>query len=48
MKPHQDACYLHTEPNSIIGYWIPLEDATLENGCLWFIKGSQKDGLTRR
>jgi ectoine hydroxylase-related dioxygenase (phytanoyl-CoA dioxygenase family) len=23
-----------------MGVWIALEDATLENGCLWFIPGS--------
>lgn len=48
VKPHQDANYLYTEPNSIIGFWIPLQDATIENGCLWFIKGSHKEGLKRR
>ncbi|XP_055324894.1 phytanoyl-CoA dioxygenase domain-containing protein 1 homolog [Sitodiplosis mosellana] len=48
VKPHQDATYLHTEPISITGFWIPTEDATLENGCLWFIKGSHKHGLDNR
>lgn len=48
VKSHQDASYMYTEPNSLIGYWIPLEDATLENGCLWFAKGSHKNGLKRR
>lgn len=48
VKPHQDATYLHTEPISITGFWIPTEDATLENGCLWFIKGSHKHGLHNR
>lgn len=47
VKPHQDASYLNTQPISIAGFWIPLEDATLENGCLWFIKGSHKQGLKR-
>ncbi len=23
-----------------MGVWIALEDATIENGCLWFIPGS--------
>lgn len=45
---HQDATFLYTEPQSAIGFWMPLEDATLENGCLWFIKGSHKGGLHRR
>lgn len=48
VKPHQDATYLHTEPISITGFWIPTEDATLENGCLWFIKGSHTHGLDNR
>ncbi len=32
---HQDAAFLYTEPNSCIGFWFALEDATIENGCLW-------------
>lgn len=39
--PHQDATFLYTEPlGRVLGVWIALEDATLENGCLWFIPGS--------
>ncbi|KAM7304712.1 phytanoyl-CoA dioxygenase domain-containing protein 1 isoform X2 [Ixodes scapularis] len=45
VTPHQDATFLYTEPNKLIGLWFPLEDATLENGCLWYIPGSHK---TRR
>uniref|UniRef100_A0A1B0BB94 Fe2OG dioxygenase domain-containing protein n=1 Tax=Glossina palpalis gambiensis TaxID=67801 RepID=A0A1B0BB94_9MUSC len=45
---HQDSWYLYTEPNSAIGFWIALEDATLQNGCLQFIKGSHKSGVHRR
>uniref|UniRef100_U5EY12 Putative peroxisomal phytanoyl-coa hydroxylase n=1 Tax=Corethrella appendiculata TaxID=1370023 RepID=U5EY12_9DIPT len=45
---HQDATYLHTDPPTTIGFWFPLEDATLENGCLQFIKGSHKSGVHRR
>jgi len=49
VKPHQDATYLHTEPeDAIYGFWIPLQDATLENGCLWFAPGSHKKGLKSR
>lgn len=41
VTPHQDATFLHTEPlGRILGFWIALEDATQENGCLWFIPGS--------
>ncbi|KAK9891697.1 hypothetical protein WA026_015664 [Henosepilachna vigintioctopunctata] len=48
VRPHKDASYLHTEPQKLIGIWIALEDATMENGCLWFKKGSQKDVLKKR
>jgi phytanoyl-CoA hydroxylase len=32
---HQDASFLMTEPQSVVGFWWALEDATLDNGCLW-------------
>ncbi len=32
---HQDSTFLYTEPDSCIGYWFALEDATIDNGCLW-------------
>lgn len=38
--PHQDGTFLFNEPLKIMGVWIALEDATVENGCLWFIPGS--------
>lgn len=31
-----------------IGFWIALEDATLNNGSLWFAKGSHEAGVHRR
>ncbi|XP_037652999.1 phytanoyl-CoA dioxygenase domain-containing protein 1 isoform X2 [Choloepus didactylus] len=47
--PHQDASFLYTEPlGRVLGVWIALEDATLENGCLWFIPGSHTSGVSRR
>lgn len=48
VKSHQDASYLYTEPNSVIGFWIALDDATAQNGCLQFIPGSHKGGVHRR
>lgn len=41
---HQDATYIRTNPNSCLGIWIALEDATEENGCLWGIPGGHLDG----
>ncbi|XP_013388645.1 phytanoyl-CoA dioxygenase domain-containing protein 1-like [Lingula anatina] len=43
---HQDSWFLNTKPLKLMGVWIALEDATLENGCLWFIPGSHKEGIT--
>uniref|UniRef100_A0A673LC09 Phytanoyl-CoA dioxygenase domain-containing protein 1 n=1 Tax=Sinocyclocheilus rhinocerous TaxID=307959 RepID=A0A673LC09_9TELE len=49
VSPHQDATFLYTQPlGRVMGMWIALEDAALENGCLWFIPGSHNDGITRR
>lgn len=49
VTPHQDATFLYTEPlGRLLGVWIALEDATLENGCLWFIPGSHTSGVARR
>ncbi|XP_034227134.1 phytanoyl-CoA dioxygenase isoform X2 [Prunus dulcis] len=46
--PHQDNSFLYTEPPTCTGLWLALEDATITNGCLWAIPGSQKNGLVRR
>ncbi|HCX28544.1 MAG TPA: phytanoyl-CoA dioxygenase [Blastocatellia bacterium] len=45
---HQDSTFLYTEPQSIAGMWFALEDATVENGCLWAIPGGHKLGLRSR
>lgn len=42
---HQDASFLYTEPNSCIGFWFALEDATIDNGCLWAKPGGHKTSL---
>uniref|UniRef100_A0A1I7YFU6 Phytanoyl-CoA dioxygenase n=1 Tax=Steinernema glaseri TaxID=37863 RepID=A0A1I7YFU6_9BILA len=40
---HIDGTFLQVEPiNNVMGVWIPVDDATQENGCLWFIPGSHK------
>ena len=41
MPPHQDSTFLYTDPPSAVGFWYALEDATIENGCLSFAKGTQ-------
>ena len=43
--PHQDSTFLHTAPLTTIGFWMPLQDCTTTNGCLWAIPGSHRHGL---
>ncbi|TDO97250.1 phytanoyl-CoA dioxygenase family protein [Marinomonas balearica] len=45
---HQDSTFLFTKPMSVIGLWFAIEDATLENGCLWGVPGGHKQGLEKR
>lgn len=45
---HQDSTYLYTEPESCVGFWFALEDATLDNGCMHFIPGGHKMPLKQR
>ena len=42
---HQDEIYIPTRDRSLTGGWIALDDATLDNGCLWVIPGSHKPGV---
>lgn len=42
VPPHQDSTFLYTNPPSAVGFWIALEDATIDNGCLSFAKGSHR------
>ena len=44
---HQDDAYYndHVASETRMSVWIPLQDATLENGCLWVVPGSHKDGV---
>jgi phytanoyl-CoA hydroxylase len=44
---HQDATFLATEPVSVTGFWFALEDATLDNGCLWAAPGGHRSGLRK-
>ena len=41
---HQDGSYLYTNPQSVIGLWWSLDKCTVDNGCLWAVPGSHKQG----
>lgn len=40
---HQDACYIKTHPDTLIGAWIALEEVDEDNGCLWVVPGSNHE-----
>jgi len=42
---HQDEYFLPTRDRSLCGVWIALDDATIENGCLWAHPGSHDAGI---
>lgn len=45
---HQDAAFLLTDPPSVVGFWVALEDATVDNGCLWVEPGGHRGPLRHR
>ena len=42
---HQDEHYIPTRDRSLCGAWIALDDAVIENGCMWMHPGSQAPGV---
>jgi ectoine hydroxylase-related dioxygenase (phytanoyl-CoA dioxygenase family) len=48
-KPwHQDNAFFHMVPGTpIVGVWIALDAATLDNGCMRVILGSHREGPVR-
>jgi len=45
---HQDSTFLYSEPQDIAGLWFALEDANIDNGCLWVMPGGHTLGLKSR
>jgi len=41
---HQDEIYIPTRDRTLCGAWIAIDDASIENGCLWVVPGSHKNG----
>jgi ectoine hydroxylase-related dioxygenase (phytanoyl-CoA dioxygenase family) len=42
---HQDENFIPTRDRSLTAIWIALDNATVENGCLWVIPGSHRRGV---
>ena len=45
---HQDATFFDTTPISVTTFWFALEDATVDNGCLWAEPGGHRGPLRER
>ncbi len=45
---HQDASFFVTEPMSVTTFWFALEEAALDNGCLWVQPGGHRGPLRER
>lgn len=41
---HQDNAYVHLNPAEACAVWIALDDATVENGCICYARGSHQLG----
>jgi len=42
---HQDEAHIPTRDRSLTAAWLALDDATVENGCLWVLPGSHRAGI---
>jgi phytanoyl-CoA hydroxylase len=45
---HTDHTFLWTDPRSATGFWFAIEDATLENGCMWALPGGHRIPVKQR
>lgn len=45
---HQDATFFDTDPVSVTTFWFALEDATIDNGCLWVEPGGHRGPIRER
>jgi phytanoyl-CoA hydroxylase len=48
VTPHQDSSFIFTEPLSTIGFWFALDHASEENGCLWGVPRSHRNGIPQK
>jgi chlorinating enzyme len=42
---HQDAYYIPTIPDTLCGAWLAVDRADEENGCMWFVPGTQNEPI---
>ncbi len=44
---HQDNRYWHLEPAQAVTIWIALDDTTVTNGCVHYVRGSHRFGAVK-
>lgn len=42
---HQDNAYFGLAPCDVVGFWIAIDESTVENGCMHVVPGSHHRGL---
>lgn len=42
---HQDNAYFNYTPPDVLTCWIALDDSTLENGCVYYARGTHRHGV---
>ena len=42
---HQDNHYFNVAENKTVSVWLALDDATVDNGCMWYLPGQHKTAL---
>jgi len=45
---HQDSTFVNTRPLSCHALWFAIDDVRKENGCIWVVPGSHKEGIVSR
>lgn len=40
---HQDQTFIRTDSKPVLGFWLAIDEASVENGCLWAIPGYHKE-----
>ncbi|MBI1310439.1 phytanoyl-CoA dioxygenase family protein [bacterium] len=42
---HQDGYYFRLDPCEALTMWLALDEIDDENGCVWYVPGSHRDGM---
>ena len=45
---HTDHTFLWTDPPTVTGFWVAIDEATQDNGCLWCLPGAHRQPAKSR